>query len=87
MARGWGKSEEDVEAEKEQARLASKTVDRPARADVAEAVRRHGIELSLARIEDQLSRIENPDRRFALESARAELQQKLEAKPPAKARD
>ena len=45
MARGWGKSEEDVEAEKEQARQAAKT--RPAgAADVAEMTRRHSIELS-----------------------------------------
>jgi hypothetical protein len=66
VARGWGRSEEDLAADKEQA---------PAR--------RRGLELSLARVEDLLSKTQNPDRRRALETARAELTERLqELRPP-----
>ena len=78
MARGWGRSEEDLAADKEQARdgrgSAGGENDRQAR----EAARRRGLELSLARIEDLLSKTENADRRRALETARAELKERLE---------
>jgi hypothetical protein len=39
--------------------------------------RRRSLELSLARIEDLLAKTENPDRRAALETARAELTERL----------
>ncbi len=79
MARGWGKSEEDLGAEKEHAREASeKAAARPSRAHAEEAARRRGLELSLARVEDLLAKTENPARRRALEAARAELTERLE---------
>ena len=83
MARGWGKSEEDLGAEKEHAREATeKAAARPSRAHGEEAARRRGLELSLARIEELLGKTENPARRRALEAARAELTERLE--PPSK---
>ena len=84
MARGWGRSEEDLAADKEQAQekrgsAAGGDKDRPAR----EAAKRRGLELSLARVEDLLSKTENADRRRALETARAELTERLEElRPP-----
>jgi hypothetical protein len=79
VARGWGKSEEDLGAEKEHAREASeKAAARPSRAHAEEASRRRGLELSLARIEELLGKTENPARRRALEAARAELTERLE---------
>jgi hypothetical protein len=78
MARGWGKSEEDLGAEKEAAReAAAKAAARPDKASADEMVRRRSLELSLARIEDLLSKTDNPARRSALETARAELQERL----------
>jgi len=79
VARGWGRSEEDLAADKEQARdgrggSAGGEKDRQAR----EAARRRGLELSLALIEDLLSKTENADRRRALETARAELKERLQ---------
>ncbi len=83
MARGWGKSEEDLGADKEHAReAAEKAAARPSRAHAEEVVRRRSLELSLARIEDLLAKTENPARRSALETARAELQERLAASPP-----
>jgi hypothetical protein len=83
VARGWGKSEEDLGAEKEHAREASeKAAARPSRAHAEEATRRRGLELSLARIDDLLAKTENPARRRALEAARAELTERLE--PPSR---
>jgi len=77
MARGWGKSEEDLPAEKESAREErSAATDAARRADARLQAERHAIELSLARIADQLSRTTNPERRSALEAARAELEEK-----------
>ena len=82
MARGWGRSEEDLGAEKEHAREAKeKAAARPSRAHAEEAARRRGLELSLARIDDLLAKTENPDRRHALEAARAELTERLEPSP------
>lgn len=83
MARGWGRSEEDLAADKEQVRdgragPAGGEKDREAR----QVVKRRGLELSLARVEDLLSKTENPDRRRALETARAELTERLEEMRP-----
>lgn len=78
MARGWGKSEEDLGAEKEAAREASeKAAARPDRAHAEDFARRRSLELSLARIEDLLGKTDNPGRRAALETARAELLERL----------
>jgi hypothetical protein len=77
MARGWGKSEEDLPAEKESAREErSAAVDAARRADARVRGERHAIELSLARIQEQLERTSNPDRRAALEAAKRELEEK-----------
>ena len=78
MARGWGKSEEDLGAEKEQAREgAEKAAARPSREQAEQIARRRSLELSLARIEDLLRKTENPERRRALETAKAELLERL----------
>lgn len=83
MARGWGKSEEDMEAEKEHAReAAEKAAARPSREAAERMARRRSLELSLARIDDLLARTENPDRRSALEAARAELTERLGESAP-----
>ncbi len=80
MARGWGKSEEDLPAEKESAREErSAAPDAARRADARLRAERHAIELSLARIADQLARTKNPERRAALEAARADLEAKKKA--------
>ena len=85
MARGWGKNEEDVGAEKEHDREArERAAARPSRELAERQSRRRSLELSLARIEDLLSRTENPDRRAALETARAELTERLSQTPPAR---
>ena len=77
MARGWGKSEEDLPAEKESAREERSAASDAARRDDARVrAERHAIELSLARISDQLARTTNPDRRAALEAAKRELEEK-----------
>jgi hypothetical protein len=80
VARGWGKSEEDLGADKEHAREAREEASsaRPSRALADEAARRRSLELSLARIEDLLAKTRNPDRRRALETAKAELTERLE---------
>ena len=85
MARGWGRSEEDLGAEKEHAReAAEKSAARPSRARAEDLSRRRSLELSLARIEDLLANTENPDRRRALETAKAELRERLDSlEPPA----
>ena len=89
MARGWGKSEEDLGAEKEHAReAAEKAAARPSRAHAEKVARRRSLELSLARIEDLLRKTENPARRSALEAARAELLERApSASPSPPARD
>jgi hypothetical protein len=77
MARGWGKNEEDLEAEKEAAREEqTSAADAGHRIDALRKAERHAIELSLARIADQLSRTTHPDRRAALEAAQRELEEK-----------
>ena len=79
MARGWGRSEEDQAAEKEQAREARSSADRAATsADALSASRRRSLELSLARIVELLSKTSQPARREALESAKAEIEKRLE---------
>ena len=79
MARGWGRSEEDLEAEKEQARaeMASPASSRPAAMTKLLAERR-SIELALARIREELPKVRGEVRRRALETARAELEKRLE---------
>lgn len=78
MARGWGRSEEDLEAEKEEARATRDLA--PARPSAVEALReqeRRKLQLSLARVNEQLGRTSHPDRRRALEAARSELAERL----------
>lgn len=73
MARGWGRSEEDLGAEKEQAieeKGAGSSVRRPD-ADITAARRR--LRMALARIDEQLAKNPSPARRQALETARSEL--------------
>jgi hypothetical protein len=80
VARGWGKSEEDVGAEKEhdrEAREKASAAARPSREYADRLARRRSLELSLARIEELLAKTQNPDRRAALETARAELTERL----------
>ena len=76
MARGWGRNEEDLAAEKEQAREARSSAG-GSRADADREALRRGLKLSLARIEEQLATAPNPARRQALEAARAELTERL----------
>ncbi|MGH9440640.1 MAG: hypothetical protein ACRD16_00020 [Thermoanaerobaculia bacterium] len=81
MARGWGRSEEDLAAEKEAAKDEARPRDRAPKPTAGEAARRtkiHAVELSLARIAEQLSKTANPDRRKALESARDQLKRERE---------
>jgi len=82
MARGWGRNEEDLGAEKELAREAREARRAPgvgSRQDAQRRIEAHGIELSLARIEDQLAKTSNAARRRALEIARRELRDRLAA--------
>jgi hypothetical protein len=76
MARGWGRSEEDLEADREQART-ERGSPRGTRRDAALESERGALKLSLARIEEQLARTTSPARRKALEAARADLAQRL----------
>ena len=76
MARGWGRSEEDLGAEKEQAREERGSSGGKRKDSALESTRRT-LRLSLARIEQQLA-ADLPDaRRQALESAQEELQKRL----------
>jgi hypothetical protein len=85
VARGWGKSEEDLGADKEHAReAAEKEAARPARTHASEAARRRSLELSLARVDDLLRKTESEPRRQALEAARAELLERLQEGTPAR---
>ncbi|HEY3203113.1 MAG TPA: hypothetical protein VGL03_05580 [Thermoanaerobaculia bacterium] len=78
MARGWGRSEEDLGADREQAREQSEKADaRPAGGTEPQIARRRSLELSLARIEELLTKTGNADRRRALETAKAELLERL----------
>ena len=79
MARGWGRSEEDLAADKEAAR--DEQHGRPKRLPAEDSERRariHTIELSLARIAEQLARTTHPERRRALEAAREDLAKERE---------
>jgi hypothetical protein len=78
MARGWGRNEEDLGAEKELAREARGAASGGAKRDAKRKAEAHTIELSLARIEDQLKSTTNDARRRALETAREELRRRLE---------
>ena len=81
MARGWGRSEEDLGAEKEAARSAARASGPSTREERAVIERRRSLEMSLARIEEMLAQTENADRRRALETARAELRAQLASLP------
>ena len=83
MARGWGRSEEDLGAEKEHAREAARAPGSGSRADARAAAEARSIRLSLARIDDQLKHTTNESRRKALETARRELSERLAALVPA----
>jgi hypothetical protein len=72
MARGWGRSEEDLGAEKEAARE-ERQAPAGARPDSDRIVRSRALEMALARIEEQLAATTSPVRRRALEAAREEL--------------
>ena len=77
MARGWGRSEEDLGAEKEQAveeKGAGTSVCRP---DAEATAARRRLEMALARIDEQLARDPSPVRRQALEMARSEILARL----------
>ena len=85
MARGWGRNEEDLGAEKEHAKEARRAASGGAKLEAKNRAEAHSIRLSLARIEDQLKKVTNEARRRALESARDELRARLsviEPKPP-----
>lgn len=78
MARGWGRSEEDLEAEKEEARASRDLAPtRPSPAETRRDKERLKLQLSLARVDEQLGRTSHPDRRRALETARSELSARL----------
>jgi hypothetical protein len=77
MARGWGRSEEDLGAEKEQARE-DRGRSGGSRSDAALEAKRRSLRLSLARIDEQLGKTTSPSRRQALEAARAELLETLD---------
>jgi hypothetical protein len=77
MARGWGRSEEDLGAEKEQAveeKGAGSSVRRP---DAEATATRRRLEMTLAHIDEQLARNPSPVRRQALETARSEILARL----------
>jgi hypothetical protein len=77
MARGWGRSEEEQGAEKEQARDERRSEEGTRRDAVIES-RRRSLKLSLARIEELLAKTQSSARREALESARTEILERLE---------
>ena len=79
MARGWGRSEEDLEAEKEQARLErGNPAGRRSPAETKRLTDRRSLELALARIREQLPKVRGDERRKALEAAKADLEKRLE---------
>ena len=83
MARGWGKSEEDLGADKEHAKEAARAPAGGARDDARRRAEAHSIRLSLARVHEQLANTTNAVRRQALETARRELEERLAAIEPA----
>jgi hypothetical protein len=78
MARGWGRSEEDLAADKEQ-EGAKRGESRGRMAGADRVAQRRAIELSLARIRDELARTPpaHEGRIRALEAARSELSLQL----------
>ena len=78
MARGWGRSEEDLDSDKEQSREERRQPGGQ-RSGADTETRRRGLQLSLARVEQLLAAARNPARRQALETARAELLERLES--------
>jgi hypothetical protein len=76
MARGWGRSEEDQAAEKEDARD-ERAAASGRRGDAVTEAKRRSLRLTLTRVEDLLGKTQNPARRQALEAARAEIQERL----------
>ena len=60
MARGWGRSEEDLGAEKEHAKEARRAASGGAKLEAKTRAEAHSIRLSLARIEDQLENGHEP---------------------------
>jgi len=79
MARGWGRSEEDLGAEKEQARQErANPAGRRSAAETERLKERRSLELALARIREQLPKARGSERRRALESAKADLEARLE---------
>ncbi|HTD51638.1 MAG TPA: hypothetical protein VK780_01315 [Thermoanaerobaculia bacterium] len=77
MARGWGRSEEDQPGDKEQARGPLPAGFSPSSEEKERLREKRSIQLSLARIEEQLGKIRFPDRRKALEQARENLRRRL----------
>jgi hypothetical protein len=73
MARGWGRSEEDQPGDKEQARVSRTSLSSPPPDELQRLRKRRSIELSLARIQEQLGKMHNTERRKALETAREDL--------------
>jgi hypothetical protein len=72
-------------ADEEHAReAAEKEAARPAGQLASETARRRSLELSLARVDDLLRKTESEPRRQALETARAELLERLEDGAPAR---
>ena len=79
MARGWGRSEEDLEAEKEQARQErANPAGRRSPAETKRLTERRSLEMALARIREQLPKVRGVERRRALEAAKADLEKRLE---------
>src|SRR5262249_37004019 len=77
MARGWGRSEEDQPGDKEHARGPLPDGFSPSNAERERLKEKRAIELSLARIEEQLGKVRFPERRKALESSRENLRRRL----------
>jgi hypothetical protein len=79
MARGWGRSEEDQGADKEEQRRRARAAGPATRDERHAAERRRSLELSLARVADELEHTAHEARRQALEVARRELEEALAA--------
>jgi len=73
MARGWGRSEEDLGADKEAASEERRSGRGARRADSESIESERALAMALARIADQLAKTTSPARRRALEAAREEL--------------
>jgi hypothetical protein len=83
MARGWGRNEEDLQADREQAREPRTGGSRFSTSEEARRdAERRAIDLSLARIEQELAKGPPENRRKSLEAARLELRKRREAVPP-----